>query len=426
MPFVESLLFHHHKTINPKIENKMKLEGQFQIAEPCHENWENMTPEVKGRFCDACQKCVVDFSKMSKLQIKEVYDQEQGDVCGRMPISQLQEKGRPSIRGKIGHIRKRLRGIQTFALALLLVFGLQGMVKLEAQNHHPVKMGKIAYVAPTATLSGSITWNSGGKAAGQEVRISNGKETIQTITSNSSGEFVFKNLDPGSYIITVAPRYGEVLSQKVTLSARERKVITMELADLMVLGDTIYIPDAPEIIEEEIQSPEPATPENNTQGEQGSNPTDLGVTERPIGEPDLAIAPLVIPDMDPIDECKCIDDHDWVVPALVDLTLLAPLEPAAGDAQQLGNKGPAVSEEFSVIVFPNPVKDKLSFTVKKDANKPLDVKVLTIDGTVVHEAHWKESRGMTYKIDMEGWAAGTYLLDIQSGQNHHRQKVLKF
>ena len=43
----------------------MKTPIIFHIPEPCHENWDAMTPQDKGRHCESCNKIVVDFSIMS-------------------------------------------------------------------------------------------------------------------------------------------------------------------------------------------------------------------------------------------------------------------------------------------------------------------------------------------------------------------------
>jgi len=63
---------------------------QIKISEPCHENWDAMTQQDKGRFCASCQKTVVDFSNMSDRQIADFFKKPAGSVCGRFHSDQLE------------------------------------------------------------------------------------------------------------------------------------------------------------------------------------------------------------------------------------------------------------------------------------------------------------------------------------------------
>lgn len=68
----------------------MSKKIQLTIAEPCHENWDGMTPVEKGRFCGSCQKQVIDFSNMSDRQVAEFFKKPStGSVCGRFMTDQL-------------------------------------------------------------------------------------------------------------------------------------------------------------------------------------------------------------------------------------------------------------------------------------------------------------------------------------------------
>lgn len=67
----------------------MKKKGfQIKIAEPCHESWGAMTQNDKGRFCDSCQKTVVDFTRMSDTAIFRFMEANTASVCGRMTNDQ--------------------------------------------------------------------------------------------------------------------------------------------------------------------------------------------------------------------------------------------------------------------------------------------------------------------------------------------------
>ncbi len=64
---------------------------KISIPEPCHEDWEKMTPTQKGKFCGVCTKEVFDFTSNSDEEIVKHFQQNE-NVCGRFHISQLDRK----------------------------------------------------------------------------------------------------------------------------------------------------------------------------------------------------------------------------------------------------------------------------------------------------------------------------------------------
>ena len=68
----------------------MHPQVQLNIPQPCHENWDKMTPSQQGRFCSACAKEVVDFTTMSDTEVLHYFlDKKNEKVCGRMYPDQL-------------------------------------------------------------------------------------------------------------------------------------------------------------------------------------------------------------------------------------------------------------------------------------------------------------------------------------------------
>src|SRR5215208_6759999 len=103
----------------------MSKKFQLQIPTPCHENWDNMSPVEKGRFCDSCQKQVVDFSNMSDREIAVFFKKPStGSVCGRFMHDQLDRD--------IEIPRKRIPWVKYFLQFLLPGFLLT--IKAKAQG----------------------------------------------------------------------------------------------------------------------------------------------------------------------------------------------------------------------------------------------------------------------------------------------------
>jgi hypothetical protein len=64
---------------------------QISIPKPCTENWDEMTPSDKGRFCAHCQKTVIDFTGWSDTALYEFLAQNNGTrMCGRLRVEQVE------------------------------------------------------------------------------------------------------------------------------------------------------------------------------------------------------------------------------------------------------------------------------------------------------------------------------------------------
>lgn len=63
---------------------------QISIPLPCSEDWNKMTPQEQGRFCDSCQKCVVDLTNFSDAELYQYLLENKGKkACGRFRPEQL-------------------------------------------------------------------------------------------------------------------------------------------------------------------------------------------------------------------------------------------------------------------------------------------------------------------------------------------------
>jgi TonB family protein len=66
------------------------METRIDIKRPCPENWETMKIGLHSRFCDNCQKNVIDFTNKDKREILEyLLSNRAENVCGRIYRSQL-------------------------------------------------------------------------------------------------------------------------------------------------------------------------------------------------------------------------------------------------------------------------------------------------------------------------------------------------
>lgn len=118
----------------------MKAQTYFHIPTPCHENWDNMTPEGKGHFCGSCNKQVIDFSLMSDQQVLNYFKNASGKTCGRFANDQLERAMQPATQ------QKKKSWWVAAMMPLLVLFG-----KVNAQK----KTGKVKSVSQVQAIPDS-------------------------------------------------------------------------------------------------------------------------------------------------------------------------------------------------------------------------------------------------------------------------------
>jgi hypothetical protein len=65
-----------------------KLNLKLSIQKPCKQEWDGMTPNTTGRYCDSCNKTVVDFSNFTDKELVDFFKNATGEICGRVSSTQ--------------------------------------------------------------------------------------------------------------------------------------------------------------------------------------------------------------------------------------------------------------------------------------------------------------------------------------------------
>ncbi|MBB4800333.1 hypothetical protein HNP37_000372 [Flavobacterium nitrogenifigens] len=97
----------------------MERNYKISIPEPCHENWDEMTPKDNGRFCVSCSKTVVDFTAMLPEEIQQYFISHK-NVCGRLKNEQL---GKINIQIPSQILYSQIHYHKMFLLALFIAMG---------------------------------------------------------------------------------------------------------------------------------------------------------------------------------------------------------------------------------------------------------------------------------------------------------------
>lgn len=115
-----------------------------RIPEPCHEDWNSMQPDAKGKFCNSCSKAVFDFSNKTDHEIKEIlWEYKEQKVCGHFKKSQV---NRPlNIKVNLNELPKNISFSKAFVIAVFLVFGSFLFSCKDEQGH---TLGDIGFEVP--------------------------------------------------------------------------------------------------------------------------------------------------------------------------------------------------------------------------------------------------------------------------------------
>ena len=119
------------------------MENKINIPKPCNENWKAVLPNKKGRFCNSCDKTVVDFTKMTNLEINKYFinNSKNENICGHFKLHQVETTETIKydlLKTRLNRIRiKPIKAIAIFALSL--VFTLSSCMGKRAVDGEPAQ-----------------------------------------------------------------------------------------------------------------------------------------------------------------------------------------------------------------------------------------------------------------------------------------------
>ena len=224
----------------------MSKKFQLQVSQPCHENWDKMTPVDKGRFCDSCQKAVHDFTGMSDAQLIAFFKKpSNGSVCGRFYNDQLERDF--EIPGK------RLPWLRYFFQFTIPVF--LTTLKIQAQENKLVKeritpdmsttcarelsqvMGKFSYPQSSKKIIGMVTDEKGRAISFATIYL---KDSKKGTICDSTGFFQMEIPADEKKITLIASSVG-YLSKEKGLNTRKDNFTQITLTPNIVSNSEVVI-----------------------------------------------------------------------------------------------------------------------------------------------------------------------------------------
>ena len=62
---------------------------KITIPEPCDQKWSEMQACGSNRFCNKCEKQIIDFTYYSDAALIKVIEENEGRICGKFTKDQL-------------------------------------------------------------------------------------------------------------------------------------------------------------------------------------------------------------------------------------------------------------------------------------------------------------------------------------------------
>lgn len=189
--------------------------NKMRVASPCSVGWETMTGDERVRRCDSCELNIYNIAEMTKPEIVNLVKNHEGRLCIR-----LYKRADGTVLTKdcpVGFRAYQKRVARFAGAALATILGLFSVSF--GQDNKSVNDGKTQTVKnekenSESAISGSVI-DSNKKALPETILELFTKDEykkakripLRKLKSNSAGNFIFTDLEPGVYIL-LAKRYG--------------------------------------------------------------------------------------------------------------------------------------------------------------------------------------------------------------------------
>lgn len=221
----------------------MKKSITLSIPTPCHEQWNQMTPTEKGKFCAACSKEVIDFTQSSDEHLfKSLQSKE--NLCGRFRPSQLNRK--------IHLDRKKGNSLLPYAASLMLPLTV---LSNTPSAEHPktndtfktlgIGSRPLSAMKSLVTLQGRIIDSQERAIPFAKVEV---QETGYYVTANKDGLYTLKCASGSTLIASKDDLSSDIITVGTKNSNLNITIEKIEETVISILGNL-----APIIIMEEME-----------------------------------------------------------------------------------------------------------------------------------------------------------------------------
>jgi hypothetical protein len=227
--------------------------NSLRIAAPCQVGWDTMTGDERKRFCDLCSLNVYNISEMTRPQVETLVGNADGRICMRMyrrADGTVMTKDCP-----VGLRAYRKRAATYVSAAFGAILGLFsvgfGQSKTDAAAPLPkITIEKAVHLSDKSILTGTAADEPGAIIAGATVTITDINKGTYVTKSDSAGHYIFPELPPGTYKITIEFAGFETFNMDdLFLAAGEKTIVdsVLKIDNNDIVGQLEILPPGPNI-----------------------------------------------------------------------------------------------------------------------------------------------------------------------------------
>jgi len=226
---------------------------RLQTVSPCSTDWEQMIGDERRRFCADCGKHVYNLAEMKRTEVEALIAATGGRFCarlvrlpdGRVQTSDDEVVSRP--------LRLRASRAASVLVSALLSVSATAAPKSPSRPAHLSASSQQASEQPGRSqqavaggrpaLVGTVYDPQRAVIPNAIVRLINERNQLdQVVTTSEEGEFEFRKIEAGSYLLKVESQ-GFVTYSKPYLELRAGKPLRLDVAlQVGTMGEIVLVP----------------------------------------------------------------------------------------------------------------------------------------------------------------------------------------
>jgi Carboxypeptidase regulatory-like domain len=211
--------------------------NRLRIASACPADWSKMAGDDRVRNCSACKLNVYNTSELTEGQVQSLVEKREGRLCIRL---YKRADGTVITRdcpvGIRAYYRKTARSAGLALSAVLGLFTTAALAQIEPENSDRSDMVMTTAIVKTkinsdkSAVSGRVLDQMGAAIPGLKINLFRGKNILTTV-ADDKGEFIFRDLPAGTYILKTAAHTGfmNCVVKDIKLDAGEGAQLTIDL-----------------------------------------------------------------------------------------------------------------------------------------------------------------------------------------------------